>query len=133
MKQQLMKSTEAIGKPLFQAARVTMALGGISQPEPIKPERIASKDFRHPRGCGPHALAIAIVLLYCHPLSADMGDVPPALLSSGTPEQVYEHCTKLVEDIGPTGYILQSGCDIPVDAPLANVKAMSDAAADAAG
>ncbi len=21
-----------------------------------------------------------------------MGDVPPALLSSGTPEQVYEHC-----------------------------------------
>ena len=24
-----------------------------------------------------------------------MGDVPPALLSSGTPEQVYEHCSKL--------------------------------------
>jgi hypothetical protein len=60
-----------------------------------------------------------------------MGDVPPALLSSGTPEQVYEHCTRLVRDIGPTGYILQSGCDIPVDAPLANVKAMADAAADA--
>ena len=61
-----------------------------------------------------------------------MGDVPPALLSSGTPEQVYEHCTQLVEDIGPTGYILQSGCDIPVDAPLENVKAMADAAEDAA-
>jgi hypothetical protein len=57
-----------------------------------------------------------------------MGDVPPALLSSGTPEQVFEHCKELVEDIGPTGYILQSGCDIPVDAPLANVKAMADAA-----
>ena len=57
-----------------------------------------------------------------------MGDVPPALLSSGTPEQVFEHCKKLVKDIGPTGYILQSGCDIPVDAPLANVKAMADAA-----
>jgi hypothetical protein len=62
-----------------------------------------------------------------------MGDVPPALLSSGTPEQVFEHCTKLVKDIGPTGYILQSGCDIPVDAPLENVKAMADAAEDAAG
>jgi hypothetical protein len=60
-----------------------------------------------------------------------MGDVPPALLASGTPEQVYEHCSKLVADIGPTGFILQSGCDIPVDAPLANVKAMADAAADA--
>ena len=62
-----------------------------------------------------------------------MGDVPPALLSSGTPQQVYEHCKKLVRDIGPTGYILQSGCDIPVDAPLANVKAMADAADAAAG
>ena len=60
-----------------------------------------------------------------------MGDVPPALLSSGTPEQVYDHCRALVADVGPTGYILQSGCDIPLDAPLENVKAMADAAADA--
>ena len=60
-----------------------------------------------------------------------MGDVPPALLSNGAPEQVYGHCRKLIADIGPTGFILQSGCDIPVDAPLANVKAMADAAADA--
>ena len=60
-----------------------------------------------------------------------MGDVPPALLSSGTPRQVYEHCKALCREVGPTGYILQSGCDIPVDAPLENVKAMADAAADA--
>lgn len=59
-----------------------------------------------------------------------MGDVPPALLSSGTPQEVYDHCRRLIADIGPTGYILQSGCDIPVDAPLANVKAMAAAAAD---
>ena len=62
-----------------------------------------------------------------------MGDVPPALLSTGTPEMVYEHCTQLCQEIGPTGYILQSGCDIPVDAPLENVKAMTQAAEDAAG
>ena len=62
-----------------------------------------------------------------------MGDVPPALLSSGTPQQVYDHCRQLIADIGPTGYILQSGCDIPVDAPLENVKAMTQAAEDAAG
>jgi uroporphyrinogen-III decarboxylase len=55
----------------------------------------------------------------------NMGDVPPALLRSGTPEQKFEHCTRLIEDLGPTGYILQSGSDIPVDAPLANVKAMA--------
>ena len=59
-----------------------------------------------------------------------MGDVPPAMLSAGTPDEVYEHCRKLVADIGPTGYILQSGCDIPVDAPLENVKAMVAAAVD---
>jgi hypothetical protein len=59
---------------------------------------------------------------------AIMGDVPPAVLSNGTPDEVYRHCRKLVEDIGPTGYILQSGCDIPVDAPLENVKAMTAAA-----
>ena len=54
-------------------------------------------------------------------------------LSSGTPKQVFEHCLQPVRDIGPTGCILQSGCDIPVDAPLANVKAMADAADAAAG
>ncbi len=59
-----------------------------------------------------------------------MGDVPPAVLSNGTPEDVYAHCRTLVDDVGPTGYILQSGCDIPVDAPLENVKAMVAAAVD---
>lgn len=59
-----------------------------------------------------------------------MGDVPPAVLASGTPQEVYEHCRRLVADIGPTGYIMQSGCDIPVDAPLENVKAMVAAAVD---
>lgn len=57
-----------------------------------------------------------------------MGDVPPALLSSDTPEQVLEHCRDLIRDSDPSGCILQSGCDIPVDAPLENVKAMADAA-----
>jgi len=60
-----------------------------------------------------------------------MGDVPPALLSQGAPNEVYQHCLRLIEDIGPTGYILHSGCDIPVGAPLDNVKAMVRAAADA--
>ena len=61
-----------------------------------------------------------------------MGDVPPALLSSGTPEQVYEHCrTRPRRSRRPLH--LAAGRDVPVDAPLANVEAMADAAADAAG
>ena len=57
-----------------------------------------------------------------------MGDVPPVLLSQGTPTEVYEYSRALIADIGPTGFILHSGCDIPVDAPLENVKAMVRAA-----
>ena len=60
-----------------------------------------------------------------------MGDVPPALLSQGTPDEVYQHSRRLIQDIGPTGYILHSGCDIPADAPLNNVTAMVRAAEDA--
>jgi uroporphyrinogen-III decarboxylase len=55
-----------------------------------------------------------------------------ASMSCGTPEQVYDCCSRLATDAGPIGLILQSGSDIPVDAPLENVKAMSDAAEAAA-
>jgi hypothetical protein len=55
------------------------------------------------------------------------GDVPPALLSHGTPDQVYEYSRKLIEDMGD-GFILSSGCSIPDIAPVANVKAMISAA-----
>ena len=53
-----------------------------------------------------------------------VGDVPPALLTLGTPDEVHEYCTALIADIGPTGFILQSGCDIPTEAKLENVQAM---------
>jgi len=53
-----------------------------------------------------------------------MGDVPPALLTLGTPDEVHKYCRKLIEEIGPTGFILHPGCDIPIDAKLENVQAM---------
>ncbi|MDK2881120.1 MAG: hypothetical protein PWQ99_895 [Clostridia bacterium] len=53
-----------------------------------------------------------------------MGDVPPALLSLGTPEEVHNYCRKLIENIGPSGFILAQGCDIPPNAKPENVKAM---------
>ena len=57
-----------------------------------------------------------------------MGDVPAAKLSHGTPEEVYEYSGRLIREIGPEGFILHSGCDIPANARLENVKAMVSAA-----
>jgi len=53
-----------------------------------------------------------------------MGDVSAAMLYLETPESVRDYCTKLIRGIGPRGFILQSGCDIPTNAKLENVKAM---------
>ncbi|NPV30386.1 MAG: uroporphyrinogen-III decarboxylase [Firmicutes bacterium] len=55
-----------------------------------------------------------------------MGDVPAALLSLGTPDEVYGYCRRLIENIGPSGFILAQGCDIPPNAKPENVKAMID-------
>jgi len=57
-----------------------------------------------------------------------MGDVPASLLTLGTPDEVYKHCTKLVREIGPTGYILSQSCTIPQTAKPENVAAMMAAA-----
>lgn len=55
------------------------------------------------------------------------GDVPAGLLTLGTPDKVYEYCTKLINDMG-TGFILSSGCTVPPNAKVENVKAMISAA-----
>jgi len=57
-----------------------------------------------------------------------LGDVPAELLAFGTYDDVYAHTTKIIDDIGPVGYIVASGCDIPSNAKPENVKAMADAA-----
>ena len=53
-----------------------------------------------------------------------MGDVPPGLLAFGTADEVSTYCRKLVNTLGPEGFILHSGCDIPTNARLENVQAM---------
>jgi uroporphyrinogen-III decarboxylase len=57
-----------------------------------------------------------------------MGDVPATMLSLGSPGEVYEYSSKLIRQLGPEGFILQSGCDIPLNAKLENVRAMVAAA-----
>ena len=46
------------------------------------------------------------------------------------PDNVFAYCTRLIRKLGPQGFILQSGCDIPANAKLENVQAMVAAAID---
>ena len=57
-----------------------------------------------------------------------MGDVPASMLFYQSPDDVYNYCSKLIRELGPAGFILQSGCDIPTNAKLENVQAMIAAA-----
>ena len=41
---------------------------------------------------------------------------------------IYNYCSRLIRELGPAGFILQSGCDIPANAKLENVQAMVAAA-----
>ena len=59
-----------------------------------------------------------------------MGDVRPDLLSFGEPSEVEAYCTELIRDVGSDGhFILSSGCEVPPNAKVENVRAMIRAAA----
>jgi len=53
-----------------------------------------------------------------------LGDVPPALLTLGTVDEVRAYCDRLLTEVGPDGFIMAQGCAIPPDAKFENVKAM---------
>ena len=57
-----------------------------------------------------------------------MGDVPATMQCLGSPDEVYEYSNRLIRELGPEGFILQSGCDIAANAKLENVRAMVAAA-----
>lgn len=52
------------------------------------------------------------------------GDVPATLFAYGTPDEVQEYCEKLIKMGMKGGFMLSSGCEIPLNAKLENVKAM---------
>jgi hypothetical protein len=57
------------------------------------------------------------------------GDVPAALTSLGTPEEVEAYCRKLIDVVGEGGgFILSTGCTLPADCKFENLKAMVDTA-----
>ena len=59
-----------------------------------------------------------------------MGDVPASMLAFGKPEDVYDYVTRLCKEIGPTGFMCCSGCDVPFNAKLENVQMMAKAVDD---
>ena len=57
------------------------------------------------------------------------GNVSSTLLSLGTAEEVEREARSLIDDLAPGGgFILASGCEVPMDAPLENVQALIGAA-----
>ena len=61
-----------------------------------------------------------------------MGDVPASMLAFSTPQQVYDYTKNLIQTVGPTGYMICSGCDIPYNGKVENMQMMAKAADDAA-
>lgn len=57
-----------------------------------------------------------------------MGDIKPELCAFGTPEEVYDKSVELIKSIGPRGFILATGCDIPSNAPFENAQMICRAA-----
>ncbi len=53
------------------------------------------------------------------------GDIPAAILSHGTPDQVEDYCKKLIDNVGKDGgFILGSGCAVPPDCKPENFQTM---------
>lgn len=58
-----------------------------------------------------------------------MGNINSTLQKMGTPQQIEDACIRLIKTAGEGGgFILSSGCEVPIDAPFANVKAIIDSA-----
>lgn len=61
-----------------------------------------------------------------------VGNLEPAIIQTGTPEEVYKATREIVERGKRIrgGYIFASGCELPPRAPIANVTAMTKAVND---
>lgn len=57
-----------------------------------------------------------------------MGDIPPTMMVLGRPDEVHAYSRRLIREIGPSGFILCQGCDLPPNARPENFEAMVAAA-----
>ena len=61
-----------------------------------------------------------------------VGNIEPAVIQNGTPEQVYEICRQCIEKAkyAPNGFVLCPGCELPPMAPPYNVYMLKKAVYD---
>ncbi len=59
------------------------------------------------------------------------GNVPPGLLSIGTPDECYNYTKKNIELFGKSGFIVAAACTVPPNAKFENIKAVISATLDA--
>ncbi len=58
-----------------------------------------------------------------------MGDVPATMLTLGTPEDIEAYVKKLIDIVGKdNGFILATGCEVPIDTKPENFRAMIETA-----
>ena len=62
---------------------------------------------------------------------AILGDVHAEMLAFAEPEEVKAYVKNLIKEFGGQGYMVSSGCDIPLNAKIENVEAMMQAAHEA--
>lgn len=62
-----------------------------------------------------------------HGSQAIKGDVPATMMAFGTPDEVSEYMEKLIRMAMGGGFMVGSGCEIPLNCKLENLKAMMDA------
>ena len=55
---------------------------------------------------------------------ASTGTEGAIMMAMDDPDTVHQYCCRLIQELGPEGFILHSGCDIPDNAKLENVQAM---------
>jgi len=79
-----------------------------------------------------HEIELATIARY-FPNDVIMGNLEPAIIQAGTPQEVYQ-ATKVVVEKGKQcsgGYIFTPGCELPPMASLDNIRAMNNAVNDA--
>jgi uroporphyrinogen decarboxylase len=69
---------------------------------------------------------------YYFPNDIILGNLDPAIIQTGTPDEVYEATRKVVEEGKkiPGGYIFSPGCDLPPRSPIENINMMNKAVDD---
>jgi uroporphyrinogen decarboxylase len=78
-----------------------------------------------------HEVGLATAARY-FPDDIILGNLEPAIIQTGTPEQVYEATRTIIEEGKqlPNGFIFSPGCDLPPKAPVENVRMMNKAVSD---